>query len=158
MAKCGRHLEDIHESMNIMNHNQRQIQGGDRFIANEKSNANVISPSPPTKKRKVQMALMFNSTQTVGNSAPSSQVQRITLELKGLTISTLFFSWYSNQMYVRGDGMSQDQQDMMNLLAKAICYCKVFLPTETVIKPSPAIITAHPDWSSEIRALGIKAE
>ena len=61
-------------------------------------------------------------------------------------------------MYVRGDGMSQDQQDMMNLLAKAICYCKVFLPTETVIKPRPAMITAYPEWSSEIRALGIKAE
>ena len=75
-------------------------------------------------------------------------------------MSTLLFSWYARNMFVKECSVSQQDRDDLNLLAKVVCYSKLFMPAGTILdsKPPPSSIDDCRRWDIAMRALGAVVE
>lgn len=82
------------------------------------------------------------------------------MTLAGMTISTLLFGWYSRKLYIKDHGLSQQDKSDMILLAKMVCYCKLFMPVDTVLscKPEPSLLDECNIWDVKMRSLGAIVE
>lgn len=84
----------------------------------------------------------------------------MTLTLAGLTLSTLLFSWYARKLYVKEPNLSQQDKSDMILLAKMVCYSKLFMPANSVLscKPAPNLLDECQAWDLSMRVLAADVE
>ena len=77
-----------------------------------------------------------------------------------MSISTLLFVWYSRKLYEKEFNLSQQDKSDMLLLAKMVCYCKLFMPADTVLccKPAPNLLDECNAWDIKMRTVGAIVE
>lgn len=121
----------------------------------------MVTPEPARKRRFVQMPLV-TVTQTSNGAVVVSPAANLAAPPPSIGIkielSTLLFLWYGHAMYVVDSGLSQPQRTVRLLFAKAICYCKQFLPTGTVLRTRPPGAAEAAAWGNEMKQLGRVAQ
>lgn len=110
----------------------------------------IVTPEPPHKKPRQQLA--------VENSQMLTHMPTETVLVVGdTTISSLFYDWYSKRLYASSRSPDQAKRDIMNKLARMVCFCKCFLPDGTVlsIRPSPTNLQQSVDWTKIMRGYSV---
>lgn len=84
------------------------------------------------------------------------EVIPVTITLAGTSVEALLFAWYAKKLFIKVATLSQKDRDDMNVLAKMICYAKLFMPADTILdsKPSPACKDECRKWDSSMQKLG----
>lgn len=125
-----------------------------------------VTPEPVCKKLKRQVVLSSPSAATPLTpmhtaAAPAIlTAQRTVLVLTEWTVSNLVYNWYAEKMYIEDSTLKGDDRTDMNRLAKLICYCKCFMPDNTVLTCRPAYtdVSATDTWATALRTLAVKVE
>lgn len=85
-----------------------------------------------------------------------AEVIPVSLKLAGTSVEALLFAWYARQLYIKIPSLLQKDRDDMNVLAKMICYAKLFMPVDTILdcKPPPTSKDECSKWDAGMQQLG----
>jgi hypothetical protein len=114
----------------------------------------AVTPEVPKQKRTVQLALPFVATPV---STPSHRTHYDALDFKGLRMAELLLVWYGKELYLEDITLPQAQRDMRLLMAKAVCYCKLFVAEGSKIPRRPPL-DQEERWFAALGALGQEAQ
>lgn len=75
-------------------------------------------------------------------------------------MSSLLFSWYARKLYIKEPNLSQQDKSDMMLLAKMVCYSKLFMSPTTVLccKPAPNMLDECNVWDMSMRVLASEVQ
>jgi hypothetical protein len=148
-------LDLIQANVATMGHN---LQRRAELVQPATPASSQTATTPATPRRRVQVPLLFTSPlgSDGGGTVNSGE---ITTTSSSIPLSTLLFMWYSVPMYVDDGSLKLADRDLRVKMAKAVCYCKRFLPNGTVLAPRPTSTSAAESaWVSGLRKYGADAE
>lgn len=159
-------LDALSASVALLAHNQERraspataTAGGGEVITSP--TAALVTPEVPRRHR-VQIPLMWSTPVTTSSATVTTAVTTILPPAPtiytDITLSNLLYMWYAFDMYVVSEGMSQQQRSLRISFAKAVCYCKCFLPAGTVLTSRPSSGAAADAWVTSMRKLGADAQ